>query len=242
MDTRIKLREIRTFFKNVRTDYRTPSPITQAQKKAAYWRLTKLAFMNLWNVISAPFIYPLWYLFRKKITEKVYRGTSWQYINAQINENKTKLVREMLQANGKFWYWMWTYGDLRDPLGMGEIVDYGIPNTFWNRYKENAFRNARYTTNFMDFRTGDIMFVVTVIDNRNFTYMHKSEGIGDSPDGVYFKWVKDDRGWGFIYEDNNSQNIFYFGFVGLLKKDIGGNGRFEFAYRKTDSSYRKYTT
>jgi hypothetical protein len=53
--------------------------------------------------------------------------------------------------------------------------------------------------------------------------MHKSEGIGDSPDGIYFKWMLETNNgrWGFIYEDNNVENIFYFGNVGLLKKDIG---------------------
>ena len=92
----------------------------------------------------------------------------------------------------------------------------------------------------MEFRTGDIIEVITVIDNRDFTYMHKSEGIGDSPDGIYFKWMLDTNGrWGFIYEDNNVENIFYFGNTGLLRKDIGLDGRFECGYRKTDSSYHK---
>ena len=49
---------------------------------------------------------------------------------------------------------------------------------------------------------------------------------------------------GFIllifYEDNNKDCIFYFGFVGFLYHDVGNkNGRFEIAYRNTDSTYYK---
>jgi len=91
----------------------------------------------------------------------------------------------------------------------------------------------------MNFRTGKITEVIVVIDERNFNYMHKSYGIGDSPDGIYFKWMKDsNEKWYFIYEDNNKDNLFYFGYTGLLKNDINNNGgRFETGYRVTDSSY-----
>ena len=196
--------------------------------------------MNIWNGVTAPFIYPIWYLFRVQITNKIYTDTSWEIIGKLIDENKTSLVKSILKKNGgNFLYWLWTYGDLRDPLGAGEITGQPIKNNFWNRYWENAVRNVRFTTNFMEFRTGDITQVIVVIDERDFSYMHKSSGIGDSPDGIYFKWMLDtnDR-WGFIYEDNNVENLFYFGNTGLLKQDIGHNGRFEVGYRKTDSSYR----
>lgn len=221
-------------------DYKsTPSPVTKDEKKKAYKRLTRLLFMNLWNGITAPFIYPIWYFFRKIITKKIYADTTWQTVVKLIDQNKTKQVKDMLQSKGKLLYWLWTYGDLRDPLGEGELTDSGKKNNFWNRFKENAIRNVRFTTNFMEFRTGDIFSISTVIDKRDFTFMHKSDGIGDSPDGIYFKWVQDEKGWGFIYEDNNAQNIFYFGFTGLLQHDLGNNGRFETGYRKTDSSYHK---
>lgn len=242
MDTRYKFKEIGTFFSNLQKDYENPySSIPRKEKRASYFRMTKLLFMNIWNGITAPFIYPIWYAFRTQITNKIYSDTTWQEINKLIDDNHTDIVKNKLKKNGgNFLYWLWTYGDLRDPLGEGEIINYGIKNNFWNRFKENAIRNVRFTTNFMEFRTGTITKVITVIDDRNFNFMHKSEGIGDSPDGIYFKWMLDNYGkWGFIYEDNNENNIFYFGNVGLLRDDLNHNGRFETAYRATDSSYFK---
>jgi hypothetical protein len=240
MDNRFKIIEIRRFFKNLVKDYRSGLGPPKKEKRRGYLRMTKLLFMNIWNGISAPFIYPVWYLFRKSITNKIYKGTSWEEINSLIIDNKTAEVKSILKKNGKFLYWLWTYGDLRDPLGAGELTGQNIKNNFWNRFWENAVRNVRFTINFMEFRTGEIILVFTAIDNRNFSYMHNSDGIGDSSDGIYFKWMLDTNNrWGFIYEDNNEQNIFYFGNVGLLKKDIGSNGRFEVSYRKTDSSYKK---
>lgn len=237
MDTRIKLKEVGRFLKNLRNDYRSSKGPSKKDKRKGYLRLTMLLFINIWNGLTAPIIYPIWYVFRKSITDKIYKDTTWQIINKMIDDNKTGDVKNILKNNGgNFLYWLWTYGDLRDPLGQGELTGSDKKNTFWNRFFENAIRNVRFTTNFMELRTGDIVEVVTIIDNRDFTNMHKSSGIGDSPDGIYFKWMLDNNNrWGFIYEDNNAENIFYFGNTGLLKQDIGHNGRFETSYRKTDS-------
>jgi hypothetical protein len=239
MDTRFKLLEIKRFFKNLKVDYRSVHGPTKKEKRKSYLRLTKQLFMNIWNGVSAPFIYPFWYLFKKQITNKIYNGTSWEIINKLVEENKTVEVKNTLKKNGRFWYWLWTYGDLRDPLGEGEIVGYGVKNNFWNRYKENAFRNPRFTINFMEFNTGDIVEIIPIIDTRDYSYLHRSWGLGDKPDGIQFDWMKDtsDR-WYFVYRDINEKNFFYCGYVGL-----GSFGRkytrFETSYRRTDSSYRK---
>ena len=240
MDTRLKIKEVRRFFSNLKKDYKSSTIPTKKQKRQAYFRTLKQSFYSVWNAITAPFIYPIWYMFKKTITTKVYQGTSWQEIGQMIKDNKTEQVKTKLKSNGKFLYWLWTYGDLNDPLGNGELQSWAKKNNFWTRFCENAIRNPRFTINFMEFRTGNIVRVVPVIDTRNFNLMHKSQGIGDSPDGIYFKWMLDENGrWGFIYEDNNVENIFYYGNVGLLYKDIGFNGRFETGYRQTDSSYTK---
>jgi hypothetical protein len=245
MDTRIKFKEVSRFYRNLKADYKSGKGPCKGDKKRSYLRLIRLLFMNVWNGLTAPIIYPIWYMFRKSITNKIYKGTTWEIINKMIDDNQTEDVKKILKSNGgSFIYWLWTYGDLRDPLGRGELPEDGykgkFKNNFIGRYYENAIRNVRFSTNFMEFRTGITVEVVIVLDERDFTYMHKSDGIGDSPDGIYFKWMLDNNGrWGFIYEDNNSENIFYFGYVGLLKKDIGQNGRFETSYRKTDSSYHK---
>lgn len=230
--SRILLTEPRRFLKNLWADYRKPSEITKKQKRKAYGRVVKLLLMYVWNGLSAPFIYPVWYLFRRQITNRIYQGTTWQDVVSLIDANKTGEVKQMLKKQGRFLYWLWTYADLRDPLGRGELPERVKKNSFWNRYWETGFRNCRFIINFMEFRSANIVRTLVIIDNRNFDVMIGSEGIGDSPSGIYFKWMLDEKGdWCFIYEDNNSSAVFYIGFVGLRREDIGHNGRFEVSYR-----------
>jgi hypothetical protein len=147
-----------------------------------------------------------------------------------------------LKKNGRFLFWLWTYGDQEDPLVTGGMPDWYGENNFYNRWRWAGFRNARFNISYINFRTGKIIEVITKIDNRDFTTYHTSKGIGDSPDGVYFKWMMDNNNkWYFIYENNTKDYIWYFGWVGLLRQDIGNEGgRFEFSLRKTESTYNTY--
>lgn len=234
--------EIGTFIKNARNDFKnTTGLITKKDKSSCFKRIVGTIFRIIWNSITAPFIYPIWYFFRRKITKLVYNGTSWQEVLALMQNNETLLAKEKLKANGYFLYWLWTYGDCDDPMGKGGMPEWYGKNIFWNRWRWGTLRNPRFNINYMDFRTGRIMDVITVIDNRDFNHYHVSHGIGDSPDGIYFKWMKDNNGkWYFIYEDNNANNIFYIGYTGLLNQDVGNSGgRFETSYRITESSYTK---
>lgn len=234
--------EIVRMVKNLKADYKSGNGAPKKDKIKCYLRTIKMAFMYIWSVISAPLIYPIWYVFRKQIVAACYKGTSWEEVNGLINANEIAAAKKLVISNGRFLYWLWTYGDLRDPLGRGEIPDKKT-NTFWNRYWESGFRNCRWIINMVEFRSATIVEDIMVIDKRDYTLMHRSEGLGDSPDGVYFRWFKDvDGKWCFCYEDNNVKNIFYYGYVGIHKKDIIGlNGRFEIGYRKTDSSYEILT-
>lgn len=237
MDTRLKLREVRGFISSLRKDYKSSENGVKQKKKSAILKTVRLTLNQIWGGISAPLIYPIWYIFRKRITNAIYEGTSWEAIHKMVVENKIKDVKLIVQRKGMFLYWLWTYGDLRDPLGRGELPDDGYggkyKNNFVGRFYENAIRNPRFTINYMDYRTGTIMITRTVIDTRNFDVLHSSEGIGNAPSGILFKWMVDDSGeWYFIYDDNNKENLFYFGYSGLSKHDIGNNGRFEIGYRK----------
>jgi len=237
MDTRIKLKEVRQFIKILRMDYKPSSEDVRAKKRRAINKTIRLTFNQIWGGISAPLIYPIWYIFRKKITNTLYEGTSWQAVHKLVVENKIKDAKLIVQRKGMFLYWLWTYGDLRDPLGRGELPDDGYggkyKNNFIGRFYENAVRNPRFTINYMDYRTGTIVQSHTVIDTRNFDISHSSEGIGSAPSGILFKWMVDESDeWYFIYDDNNKENLFYFGYSGLGKEDIGKNGRFEIGYRK----------
>lgn len=236
LKNRIKILEIRRFLINLKNDYYySSSTPTQLDKLECFINITKNILLIVWNGLSAPFIYPIWFLFRKKISNKIYKNISWQDIKFLIDTNSIKKVKEELKKSGTFYYWLWTYGDLNDPLNRGGLPD-TQKNTFLNRFLFSAIRNPRFNINHLEFRTGVIIESQTVIDTRNFNYNHVSDGIGDSSDGICFKWFKDEDGkWYFIYEDNNSENLFYIGYTGLLKdKKIG---RFELGYRITKSSH-----
>lgn len=219
------------------TDFRSSTVPTKKQKIKAYLRSLRMLFMNIYCGITAPIIYPVWYAFRKTITAKVYRGTSWEEQKALIDLNKCAQVKKTLKANGKFWYWLWTYGDLRNPLGRGELQWPEKPNNFWNRYYENAIRNPRYTINYTEFNTANIVTTVTTLDTRNYALMHKSFGVGDRPDGKWLLWMCDEEGrWYFVYRSMSRKWFFYYGYVAL--GDFGRQyARFETAARITDSSY-----
>ena len=236
MGTRWKLIEVKNFIKNLLSD----KDSIDRKDKIKCWSIIVInLFKIVCNAISSPFIYPMWYLFRNQITSSVYKGTSWEEIQNLMDTNQTEIVKQKLKSNGNLLYWIWTYGDSEDPLVRGGLPESYGPNTFWYRFKYSAIRNPRFNDAYINFRTSEITEVVVVIDNSNFNFMHKSYGIGDSPDGIYFKWMKDNNGkWYFIYEDNNKDNLFYFGYTGLLRQDVGNSGgRFETGYRITDSSY-----
>lgn len=232
--------EIKNFIKNVIIDYKSNDKIiTKKDKRKCWFRIIKTLFILIWNIITSPFIYPIWYFNRKSITNKIYKGSSWEEILELIQIGETKIAKEKLKINGRFLYWLWTYGDCDNPLGNGGMPDWYGKNIFWNRLRWSALRNPRFNINYLDFRTSKILTSITIINQRNFSYKHKSKGIGDSPDGIYFKWMMDNnQKWYFIYEDNNKDHLWYFGYTGLLLNDVGYcGGRFEMSYRKTESSY-----
>lgn len=238
MDTRFKLKEIGGFISTLKKDYKESDRESKKMKRAAFFKALNLTFNQIWSGISAPLVYPIWWIFRRRITETVYKGSSWQEVRQLINDNKIDEAKAIVSKSGKLVYWLWTFGDLRDPLGRGELPDDGyrgrFKNNFIGRFYENAIRNPRFTINYMDYRTGTIVKTWTPKDTRDWGKSVSSEGLGDSPVGVFFKWFIDDKGkWTFIYEDNNTQNSFYFGWCGLSGKNVvGKNGRFEIGYRK----------
>lgn len=235
------MKSIILFIKHLIFDYKIKSELISSKDKLdCYKRVFVNLISSLWSIISSPFIYPIWWVFRKEITLLVYQNTSWEEISSLISTNQTDLVKSKLKSNGWFLYWLWTYGDQENPLVNGGMPGWYGKNNFWNRFSWAAIRNPRFNINYLEFRTSVIIDVVTIIDNRNFNLKHVSRGISDSPDGIYFKWMKDKNDkWYFIYENNNQSFIWYFGWTGLLYNDVGNTGgRFEFSLRKTESSYQ----
>lgn len=239
------LKEIRGFLREARKDYKLSNDYVKSKKRKAYLKTVRLTLDYIWSGITAPLVYPIWYIFRKQITNSIYEGTSWQEVHKLIESNKIDEAKSIVKRKGLFLYWLWTYGDLRDPLGRGELPEDGykgrFKNNFIGRFYENAIRNARFTVNYMNYRTGTIVKAYGVIDTRDFTVFHSSEGLGKAPSGIMFRWFVDDKDrWYYIYDDNNKDNLFYIGWTGLGKyntwtqkiEDIGLNGRFEISYRK----------
>lgn len=236
MDTRIKFKEVGRFIKALRTDYKNSNSAIKIKKRKAIYKTIYLTLDQIWSGVSALFIYPIWYLFRKQITNTIYEGTTWETVHKLVVDNKIDDAKKIVKSKGSLLYWLWTFGDLRDPLGRGELPEDGYKgkykNNFIGRYYENALRNPRFTINYMNYRTNTIVEAYTVIDTRDYNTLHSSEGIGKNPSGILFKWFVDAKNeWYYIYDDNNKENLFYFGYSGLNKSDIGNNGRFEISYR-----------
>ena len=237
MDTRFKFKEVRGFIKAMKADYKNSNEFVKSKKKKAILKTIWLTFDQIWSGISAPLIYPIWYIFRKQITNTLYEGTTWQAVQKLVRDNKIDEAKAIVQRKGKLLYWLWTFGDLNDPLGRGELPEDGysgrFKNNFIGRFYENALRNPRFTINYMNYRTGTIVQAYTIIDTRDYSVVHSSEGLGTAPSGIFFKWLVDNKGeWYYIYDDNNKENLFYFGYTGFSREDIGRNGRFEISYRR----------
>jgi len=232
--------EIGLFIKTVYKNYKEDADgIPKKEKLKCYLRMLWMVLVSLGNFITAPIIYPIWYVFRKSITEKIHLGTSWEEVHKLLRTGGQYKVNKLIKKNGWFLYWLWTYGDDNDPLGWGGMPkDYRIgKNTFPNRFMYSAIRNPRFTYNHLNFTSGLIVVQKVVKDTQDIKLKHVSYGIGDSYDGVLFKWMKEyiTNRYHFIYEEANVSHIFYFGYVNTT--DSESIGRFEFAYRTTKSSY-----
>lgn len=201
------MKKFRIFLRELYKDYRYTGPYWRKVKKNCYWRVIGLLFDYVWSIITAPFIYPIWYIFRVKITNDLERN--W-FVN-----------------------WIWSYGDLHDPLGWGGMPkDYrNGKNTFINRWFYSAIRNPRFTHNFEVYESETILWEKIIVDTRNWGNMITSYGVGDTPSGRIFKWMFNGKKAYFIYEDNCKDSSFWIGWVNLLDKPIGRKGRFEIAYR-----------
>src|ERR1035437_5945181 len=201
MDRRFRLREVKRFIKAIRQDYKSSTNDIKKKKKKSIIKTIGLTLDQIWSGITAPLIYPIWYIFRKSTTSSIYEGTSPEAVHVLVEDNKIDLVKNIVKRKGLFLYWLWTYGDLKDPLGRGELSD-TKKNTFFTRFYENAIRNPRFTINYINYRSGTIVSVYPVIDTRNYDESYSSDGIGSNPSGILFKWMVDEKDeWYYIYDE-----------------------------------------
>ena len=212
------MKKVKLFFRNLRMDYINTPKFQRKAKRDCYYRAMGHVLSYLWSIITAPVVYPIWYKNRQKIEMMWVR---YKLYGKEIN---------------RFWYWVWTYGDANDPLRWGCMPKTYRDgrNTFKNRWFFSAIRNPLFTYNSIHYISKRIVEEEYSIDTRNFDVMIPSYGIGDSLEGILFKWFyANDGTMYFIYEDSTPDSIFYFGWVGLrdLSKSETKKGRFEMAFR-----------
>ena len=204
--------------------------IIKTKKKQCYrLMLTWLAQQGR-NTIVAPFCYTTWWRNKEKITKSVYDkihpliddadslsvNDAFLWLNEQVESGTFKTVcEEYLKTIGKFWYFIWTFSDIEDPLGRGGLPnDYkGGKNTFGNRFLYSAVRNPGGLRMHLYQRSDNITNQITTIDTRGDEDA-VSYGIGNQKLGTWLCWyVGENNELYLIYERATQKKVFYFGFV-----------------------------
>jgi hypothetical protein len=233
--------------------------IIKEKKKECYHLITKWLLIQGRNALLAPFCYTLWWWNREKITNRVYElmlplagGDTAMTINhlfVWLNQHVEQgtfdsICKKELQSMGLFYYFIWTFSDIEDPLGRGGMPnDYKSgKNTFGNRFLYSAVRNPGGLAMHINQRSAIIIDNVTTIDTRS-DEQAKSYGIGNQNLGTWLCWYvsSDDRLY-FIYESANMKKLFYCGFVRTFAnnedcKSVEQNRkRFEISQRKNKAT------
>lgn len=227
---------ISDLFKSSKTTKGTK--ITTWKKLKSFLKIIKILFMSIFNGLTAPIFYPIWYIFRKRITKYIYEYTTPEEVVSYIDKGDTEMVLWLINRKNPIYYFLWTYGDLVNPI-KGKLPSWAGKPNFINRYKYSAFRNPRFTYNYLFFTTKPIDFdnYVDVVNNRNERILHTSNGIGGNYDGTIYRWYVSTDGKDVypIYEFGSKEYLFYFGYVDMLTKNKPV-GRFETSIRKTLST------
>jgi hypothetical protein len=229
--------------------------IIKDKKRQCYQLVLTWLLQQGRNAALAPFCYTFWWWNKKRITNMVYDKTyplveyedslstndAFLWLNEQIESGtfKAKCEKE-LKTIGNFWYFIWTFSDIEDPLGRGGLPDdyKGGKNSFGNRFKYSAIRNPGGLRMHIYQRSGEIKDQITTIDTRN-DQQASSYGIGDQNLGTWLCWYIDENDeLYFIYERATQKKIFYCGFVRTYSKNSKGvtieqdRKRFEVSLRK----------
>ncbi|MDR1846855.1 MAG: hypothetical protein LBR17_01895 [Bacteroidales bacterium] len=233
--------------------------LIKKKKRESYSLVTKWLLLQGRNAILAPFCYTLWWWNKNKITQKVYNqivpiisendslniNNAFLWLNQQIEEGSfSKMYEQEVRKIGCFWYFIWTFSDIEDPLGRGGLpIDYKAKpnidnNSFKNRFLYSAIRNPGGLSMHIYQRSGEITNAVTTIDTRTDEEA-VSYGIGNQQLGTWLCWYVDsDNRLYFIYEKASEKRIFYCGFVRTFASDNKGvlkeqnRKRFEVSARK----------
>ena len=209
-------------------------------------------FQYLVSGITAPIMYPVWYLFRNKIKDilDIEEAT-------RLRKTTPELVKDYIISNTNIWvYWLWLYGENNYKTGdmsptwllinrgfskedqllltqefKDKILEEECYNNFWYRYRWSALRNPRYNYNYLYYKSGVIKFNLIVLDNRTDETV-PMVGFGDPRIGTYYAKLRDeDKKEYFIYEKTTKWYHFSFGWSGLMNNPIDKRGTFGTTFR-----------
>jgi len=219
------MRKLIIFLKDLKGNYNTSPGYIAIARRACYIRAIGHIGSYSWSILTAPLIYPIWYIFRYRLAINIVLSVT------NVPDDMDHIKKQAKKYCNWFTYWLWTYGDLHDPLGRGGMPeDYrNGENSFINRFWYSAIRNPRFTYNFLHYQSEPIINTVVSLSERDYSVTYKSNGIKDSIKGRYLVWRYDGKGKTyFLYENNTDKSLFYIGWVGL---DNNSRSRFEIGYR-----------
>ena len=206
------------------------------ERMRAYMHALLLFSVDIFRIITAPIMYPIYYIFfRKWLSEK------WELYSGWMEGHQRQSVRQAIIGRyGWLGYFVYLYGDMQDPLGCGGVPDDYLPDawTFWRRYRWSAIRNPMFNLVHLspwyntDWITGYWVEYDTRVDDMAATTI----GLGPQRLGKVKMWYQDvSFKWYFIYERADEKRYQYIGWVGLLDifplKKSGVRGRYEYAFR-----------
>ena len=201
-----------------------------------YLRIPWILTLDVWRIITAPIVYPFYYVFFRKWLSK-----NWEEINKAVETKSFRLVRRaIIMRFGLFGYFIWLYGDKEDPMGNANLLEWAGDGTkFWPRYKWAALRNPMFNLCLIGkaYNTAYIERSYVEYDRRCPDSWATSNGLGAQRFGSVKVWFKDiDGKWYFVWEYADEKKYQYLGWVGKLDRD-SNHARWEFAFRSTKSTY-----
>ena len=199
-----------TFIKDMFNILNTPE-----KKKCFKKALFHLLFITIIGTITAPIIWPIFYLRRYKIFDKL--KVPREDYNTEIPLRRSKVYLNW------FDYILFLYGDKADPL-CEKLPDfyekkYSNKPHFIKWFLFSAIRNVMFNYRYRYLTTKHYIEkespIYRIIDTRTDEIVH-SDGISPLRKGKFLFWRYDNKGNPyFSYEHVSDKWIFYFGYTGL---------------------------
>lgn len=177
--------------------------------------MNRIDFM--FHLLLSPFIYPVYYIFRNKLNNKLHNYYITFYENITLNEFENKLYKTLRYdtvANKKimlnviknafnvFERFLWYSGDIVDVNNTGNCpCDYkkNIKSIFIRRWFYSSIRNPFYNRVWCKYIRGPICNINEIFDNR-CDVETSNYGTGNHKVGMRFR----------VYTDINKNHYFYY--------------------------------